>query len=196
MNIQRTARIFLIGVISLCTFSCNKSNPVTNGKMLLTASENPVEIALNRIKFIVLTGGSGGYVVKSISDSTVLQVEIAVYDGYGTATFSGLKLGSAVVTIQDSASTAEVEITVTVSVMAAIPSAVTLQVQSSKHITIQGGTQPYFIDQYPDTSIVSVVELSGSALILLGKAQGSTSIIIGDNAAVTNKLLIPTTVVP
>ena len=73
---NRIVLYFSLFTFAMVSFSCEKSNPVENAKPTLTASENPVMIAVGVqwSKNITITGGSGGYFVKS--NSLILLVSI------------------------------------------------------------------------------------------------------------------------
>jgi hypothetical protein len=181
--------------------SCNETSttPSEPAKPVLTASENTLTIARNYSKSISVTGGKGSYRVKSISDSTI--VKVSFYPSNQTSTqfsqtvsFSGEKVGTTKIVIQDSAKTAEVEITVTVAVMVSSPSSVTVKTQQTKYIYISGGTYPYSIDQSPNASVATVF-INGSSLEVTGFSPGTTSVTIRDNATPANKLTIPINVI-
>ncbi len=193
--------ILLFSALTICFFSlsCEKSNPVADqGKPSLTASENPVVIALNYSKNISVTGGKGSYKIKSMTDSSIVQVNF--YQQYiGSSQilqyvdFAGKKIGTTKVVIQDSAKTAEVEIIVTVAVMVSSPSTFSVKTQQTKSGYINGGTSPYKIIQPPNSAIATVT-LTGSSITVTGISQGTTSVTISDNANPSNSMTIPITV--
>lgn len=193
-------QLFLLTVIlmlAVVSFSCNKSNPVALGTPQLTASENPVTVAIHWAKYLTISGGQGPCTVKSISDSSIIT---AAMDPFTSPTgrslsLSGKAIGTVKVVVQDSAKTAEVEVLVTVATMAASPSNVTVQVQRTQYVSIQGGTYPYTLDQQANSSVASV-NLSSSSLYVDGVAAGSTSVVVKDNASPPNKVTIAITVVP
>jgi len=192
--------ILLLTVITICFFSlsCETGNSVDQGKPTLTVSENPIAIALNYGKSITVTGGTSSYRVKSISDSNIVSINffpsyISNVKFSQTVNFFGKKLGTTKVVIQDSAKTAEVEIIVTVSVMASSPSAITVKTQRTKYASIIGGVYPYKISQ-PANSAIATVTLNGSSVMAEGVFQGSTSVTISDNSNPPNVLTIPITV--
>jgi hypothetical protein len=187
----------VIVVLAIFLFSCEKSNPVVNGKPPLTASENPVTVAVSWQKYITISGGQGPCSVKSVSDSSVVNASIDRFSyPYGrTLNLLGTAIGTAIIVVQDSAQTAEIQISVTVATIAASPSNVTVQVQGSKYVSLQGGTYPYAIDQ-PANSGLANVNVSGSSLYIEGVAPGSTTLVVRDNANPPNKVTISITVIP
>ncbi len=193
--------IYLFSVILFCfiSLSCDKSNPVGDqGKPSLTASENPVTIALNNSKSISVTGGKGSYKIKSMTDSSIVQVNFYQQNTGSTqilqyVDFAAKKIGTTKIVIQDSAKTAEVEIIVTVAVIVSSPSTFSVKTQQAKSGYINGGTSPYKIIQPPNSAIATVT-LSGSSITVTGISQGTTSVTIGDNSNPSNTVIIPLTV--
>ncbi|MGD0591554.1 MAG: hypothetical protein ABSA44_12285 [Bacteroidota bacterium] len=190
--------LFLVtAILAVFSFSCEKNNPVENGKPQLTASENPVTVAVSWQKYITISGGQGPCSVKSVSDSSVVNASIDRFSyPYGrTLSLLGTAIGTAIIVVQDSAQTAEIQISVTVATIAASPSNVTVQVQSSQYVSLQGGTYPYTIDQ-PTNSILADASVSGSSVYIEGVAPGSTTLVVRDNANPPNKVTISITVIP
>ena len=187
----------VIVISTIFSFSCEKSNPVENGKPQLTASENPVTVAVSWQKYITISGGQGPCSVKSVSDSSVVNASIDRFSyPYGrTLSLLGTAIGTAIIVVQDSAQTAEIQISVTVATIAASPSNVTVQVQSSQYVSLQGGTYPYAIDQ-PANSGLANATVSGSSVYIEGVAPGSTTLVVRDNANPPNKVTISITVIP
>jgi hypothetical protein len=197
---QKFSLLFLrlvIIILAIFSFSCEESNPVENGKSQLTASENPVTVAVSWQKYITISGGQGPCSIKSISDSSVVNASIDRFSyPYGRSlSLLGTAIGTAIIVVQDSAQTAEIQISVTVAAIAASPSNVTVQVQGSKYVSLQGGTYPYAIDQ-PANSVFANANLSGSSLYIEGVAPGSTTLVVRDNANPPNKVTISITVIP
>jgi hypothetical protein len=164
---------------------------------ILTASENPITVALNYDKTVNLSGGKGSYNIKSISDSTIVSLNIysqiqGASPSSGYVHFIGKKLGTTKVIIQDSAKTAEVEIIVTVSVLASSPSAITVRTQQTKYASITGGVYPYKISQPANAAIATVTV--GTSVMIVGVSPGSTSVTISDNSNPPNSVTIPITV--
>lgn len=193
----RLSLTILAVFLALLTISCNKSNPVTPGKQQLTISENPVTVALNSPRTIFVSGGTGPCSVKSISDSSVVSASIVSYSSLigNYLTLTGRKTGSAAIVLQDSARTAEAEVTVTVAEMAASPSGVTVQVGRTANVTIQGGSYPYAIDQNTNAAVATVT-FTDYSFNILGVAPGSTSLVVKDNASPARKVTISITVIP
>ena len=187
----------VIVILVIFSFSCEKSNPVENGKPQLTASENPVTVAVFWQKYITISGGQGPCSVKSVSDSSVVNASIDrfSYPYGGTLSLLGKAIGTAIIVVQDSAQTAEIQISVTVATIAASPSNVTVQVQSSQYVSLQGGMYPYAIDQ-PANSVLAAASVSGSSVYIEGVAPGSTTLVVRDNANPPNKVTISITVIP
>ncbi len=185
-----------VTVASVLSVSCDPIESVVNGKPTLTVSENPVTVAVNWSKSVTITGGSGSYLIKSISDSSIILASVYIFQNNPKMiSIEGKKLGTAKVVVQDSAKTAEVEISVTVAVMVASPSSVTIKVQGRKYVYFQGGTSPYSIDQHANSAIATV-NFSGSSIYVEGNAPGSTSVTVKDNASPANTVSIPITVIP
>jgi len=184
-------------ILAIFSFSCEKSNPVENGKPQLSASENPVTVAVSWQKYITISGGQGPCSIKSISDSSVVNASIDRFSyPYGRSlSLLGTAIGTAIIVVQDSAQSAEIEISVTVAIIAASPSNVTVQVQGIKYVSLQGGTYPYAIDQ-PANSVLANANVSGSSIDIEGVAPGSTILVVRDNANPPNKVTISITVIP
>ena len=188
---------FVIVITILSSLSCEKNNPVVNGKSQLTSSESPVAVAAHWQKYITISGGQGSCSVKSVSDSSVVSASIDKFTApYGKSlSLTGEIIGTAIIVVQDSARTAEIELPVTVGAMAAYPANVTVQVQRTQYVSLQGGTSPFTIDQAANSSIANVT-MSGSFIYIVGVASGLTTLIVRDNANPPNKATISITVTP
>ncbi len=185
----------------ILSISCNETtSPSQPSVPVLTASENPVTIARNYSKGIIVTGGKGSYRVKSMSDSSIVQVNFYPSSQFSTqfsqtVSFLGKKIGTTKVIIQDSAKAAEVEITVTVAVIASTPSSVNVKVNRTAYVSFMGGTQPYAIEQNANAAIASIA-FNNYSMNVSGVSQGTTSITIRDNSSPANKIVIPIVVTP
>jgi hypothetical protein len=188
------SRTELMAVV-LFSLSCEKDNPVGTGLAQLTASENPVMITAFSSKSITITGGQGPYSIKSISDSSIVDAHMSGSPDQGWLSLWGKALGTAAIVVRDSAQTAEVEISVTVAILAASPSNVTVQVQRTQYVSLQGGTQPYAIDE-PADSVIAGVTLGSFYIIIKGNALGSTRLVVRDDASPPNTVTISIAVTP
>ena len=197
---QRTTLWFAALVLLLLIPSCNQTStsPSTPTKETLSVSENPINIARNNYKYISVTGGKGNYSVKSVSDSAIVQVTIPQnYDPRYVQSISlfGKNLGAVTIVIQDSAKTAEVSISVLVTTIASSPSSVKVEVGQIAYIYFSGGTSPYAVDVNSNFAIATV-SFNFNSMEVTGVAEGTTSVVIRDNATPQNKVTIPITVIP
>jgi hypothetical protein len=187
--------ILAAAILIILALSCEKDNPVGSGTTQLTASENPVVLSMVNPRYITISGGQGPCSVKSISDSSVVDAYVIAYQVEGPLVLVGKALGTAVVTVQDSAQTAEVEISVTVANLAASPANVTVRVGKTQYVSLEGGSQPYAIDVPADSTIAGAL-LGSSYVIITGNAPGSTSLVVRDAASPPNTVAISITVTP
>ncbi len=196
---MNTSRLLpLLCVVAFLALSCDQSNPVTpSSTPSLSTAETSFDVALNAQRTIVITGGAGRYSVKSIADETVASVSISsAAPGPSNAqnvTISGKKIGSTSIVLQDSGKIAEITLTVSVKMMAANPSAVSVKKGSSKTIQLSGGIMPYQILTMPNSSIASAT-LSSSTLNIRGDGVGSTTVTVKDNSNPSNSISIPITI--
>lgn len=182
-------------LLTVLVLSCEKDNPAGSGKQPLTASENPVMLTVSGSRTVTISGGQGPCSVKSISDSSIVDASVYNYSGGDMLMLWGMAIGTASVVVQDSAQAAEVEISITVAIMAASPSNISLQVGSTQYVSIAGGTQPYAIASLQDTTVASVY-LGTSYVLITGVSPGSTSLVVKDNASPANTVTISITVTP
>ncbi|MFA5832041.1 MAG: hypothetical protein WDA22_01060 [Bacteroidota bacterium] len=193
----------VIAIVSAALFSlsCNElsTSPSSSQGQLLTASENPVFVAQNYSTSVKVTGGKGTYRVKSITDSSIVQLFLYPTNP-GTASFAmyvniqGMKLGTTKIVIQDSAKTAEVEIGITVVTFAASPSNVKVKVNRTSYVSILGGKKPYVIELNANPSIAAVT-FDNYFMTVRGVAEGTTSVTIRDDSNPTNKVTVPIEVI-
>jgi len=133
-----------------------------------------------------------------MSDSGIVQVSFNPSTSNPTQNvyyvyFYGMKIGTTIITIQDSAKTGSVDITVSVAVLVASPSAVSVKRQQTKYVYLSGGTYPYSISTSSNPAIATVT-ISSSSLTVTGIAQGATSVTINDAANPVHSVTIPITV--
>ncbi len=193
--------ILILALISICFFSlsCEQSNPVNGqGKPTLKASESNVSVTLNYSRTVNISGGIGSYTIKSLSDSSIVTVYVYTQTSTtpttsGYISIHGNKIGTTKIIIQDSAKTAEVEIFVTVAIITASPSSVTVKTDRITYVLIIGGTPPYKIIQSSNYAIAKI-DLPNSLLTVEGISQGTTSVVISDNSNPANVVTIPITV--
>ncbi|MFZ4619808.1 MAG: hypothetical protein ACOYNS_04555 [Bacteroidota bacterium] len=192
-------------VFAVFSFACNDSSttPSSPQTPALTVTETNMGVALNFSRSFSISGGKGNYSLKSTTDSTVVSVNFySPFMQNGTQSASAillpLKLGTAVLTIQDSAKSAEVKITVTVSIMATDPSFIKVRAGRDSYFSIRGGTPPYSLLTPPNPAIATVAFTAGSSYAsVTGVTAGSTSVTFRDNANPTpHTITIPIEVTP
>ncbi len=189
-------------LLILFSFSCDQStDPSNSAGPQLTASETNLTIASSFTRTVSISGGKGRYFIKSNSDSSVVSVNfppegLTNNSGIQYAVFLGLKIGSATVIIQDSAKSAEVKISVSVAAMASSPASVEVRVGRAAFVTVQGGTMPMSIVSAPNPAYVEVELNTSGSFYVNGRAEGSTSITLKDNANPAHTVTIPITIVP
>lgn len=189
-------------LLILLSFSCDQStDPSNSSGPQLTASVTSITIAASFTRTVSISGGKGRYFIKSNSDSSVVSVNfpsdgLTNNMGIQYAVFQGLKIGSSTVIIQDSAKSAEVKISVTVAAMASSPNSVEVRVGRAVFVSVQGGTMPMSILSAPNPAYVDVELSTSGSFYVNGRAEGSTSITLKDNANPAHTVTVPITVTP
>lgn len=146
---------------------------------LFTSAAATVNLEVGRAGEYSISGGKAPYTVSS-SDLAVASVGLQ-----GTAGFviSGVKGGSATVTVKDAAGSA-VSIAVTVGsntpLFSSAPAAVSLVVGSSQSYQISGGAAPYAVSS-ADVSVASaMLATSGSGFTVTAAKVGTTRVVVTD----------------
>jgi hypothetical protein len=188
-------------ILSLFILSCKDSQTTEPAGSRLTATETSVTVARNFHRYISIRGGVGPLRLKSMTDSSVVEVKsfgaIEIVNGvqWQSVLLYGTNLGSTSLTLQDSAKTTELTLVIIVSVMAAERSSITIQENLSTSVYIYGGIQPFVIDQPANEAIASVSVASGY-ISISAISPGNTSVIIRDSDSPAHKAAIGIAVTP
>jgi len=151
---------------------------------LFTSATATVNLEVGRAGEYSISGGKAPYTISS-SDLAVASVGLQ-----GTAGFviSGVKGGSATVTVKDAAGTA-VSIAVTVGsstpLFSSAPSSISVQPQASQTYLISGGATPYAVSS-ADISVASAALTdSGLSFTVTGQKTGATRVVLTDAKGVS-----------
>jgi hypothetical protein len=149
--------ILLISLIHgmSCTNSTEPNNSDGNPPLRLSLRTDlvAVSILLGETREITILGGSRPYRLKSNSDST--KVNAVIYNTLWLR-ITGNAIGKADIEVADSLGFSTLLIPVTVSDFVANPNPAVWPIQDFAYILMKGGTQPYSIKTFPDSSIATI----------------------------------------
>lgn len=186
-------------LINACGDSASTGG-VTAVSPTLKAAQTSVSMAVNYIRSIPVSGGNGRSRIHSVSDSSVAAVNISAPYGINGKIFQDVqitskKIGITTVTVQDSAGTSQVQISVTVAIMVTSPVSVRVRAGRDEYVAIMGGTKPYRVQTAPNSAVATVELSTFSSMFVNGITPGVTSVTIQDSAANSNSIVIPIEVV-
>jgi len=159
------------------------------GTALFTSAPAAVTIDVGRAAEYVISGGRAPYTVSSsdlVSVSTGMQ-------GNSAFIISGVKGGSATVTVKDAAG-ASVAIAVTVGSSSALfttaPGQLTLALGAAETFNIGGGAGPFTVASANGSTVSAKLGNSGTAFTLTGQQSGSTTVLISDAKGATVSIAV------
>lgn len=171
----------------------NAGTPLLGGAVPDLFTSAPASLTLEvgggKAAAFVIGGGKRPYTVVS-SDSSVVTVGQGGEDGF---VLSGAKVGTAVVSIKDSAGkSVTVAVTTRASKDLAVtaPASLILAPAERQSYTVSGGSAPYSAAS-SNSSVVSV-DLSGTGFVITGQRTGSAQISVMD--ATNNRVFVDVTV--
>ena len=191
--------IFIILFLNSCSDSSSTGSSVP-AFPVLTAQQTSVTIAVNYSRTVAITGGNGRSSVLSISDSSVISAyvfEPYVIKGrtFQDVQIQSKKTGSATITVQDSAHSSKLTISVSVATMVTSPTAVKMRSGRNEYVSIMGGKKPYQVLTAPNSSVATVELTTYSSMYVYGMSQGTTSITIRDSSVPYDSIVVPVEVI-
>jgi len=175
--------------------------PITIGASVssidLGAGTQNISVATGSATSLVLSGSSGStndtsaplYSIQKQPDSTIATANISNVN----LTITGIAPGTTSMVIQDpSANTVTINITITgtsnssgqATTPLSIPGSISLLDNSSKAITISGGTAPYKVQTNPNSNVaLAVLNNDNNTITIIGKAAGTTLVTVQDSSS-------------
>lgn len=151
---------------------------------LFTSAPAAVTIDVGRAAEYSISGGRPPYLISSSDLSAVT----AGMSGDAAFMISGVKGGTATVTVKDSAGAA-VALAVTVGSGTALfttaPAQVALAVGATETFNIGGGSGPFSVASANGATATAALNTSGTAFTVSGQKSGSTAVVVSDSRGAT-----------